>query len=167
LKSVTDVRAPLELVKGFGFFYQLRFKFGGKAYSLYAVENDIIRKTYRDSRIHFVLNCASESCPVMRPALPHGKELESLLQQAAVDFVTDTDNVCIDSDRGKIFLSAIFKWFRSDFLNDLRRRGLPTGWGLIDYVASVAPPDLKEELDELSDFDIVFREYDWALNKSH
>ncbi len=165
LDSVTNVKAPLEVVKGLGFFYQLRFVFGGKAYSLYAVENNIIRARYRDARIHFVLNCASESCPVLRPELPAGDELEAFLQQAAVDFVSDERNVRIHHEKNEIVLSTIFKWFRKDFINDLRRRGLPSDRGLIDYVASVAPATLGEDLSTATDYDIVFADYDWSVNQ--
>jgi len=70
LTSVTDVKAPLEVVKGTGFFYQLRFPFGGKFMSLLTVENEKIRKRFNDPRIHFVLNCASESCPANSSVLP-------------------------------------------------------------------------------------------------
>lgn len=166
LASVTNVKAPLEIVKGLGFFYQLRFVFGGTAYSLYAVENDIIRASYRDARIHFVLNCGSESCPVLRPELPSGIELEGYLQQAAVDFVSDMRNVSIDHGKKEIVLSAIFKWFRKDFINDLRRRGLSSDRGLIDYVASVAPASLRDELNQTNDYEIVFSNYDWAVNQT-
>jgi hypothetical protein len=165
LASVTSVKAPIEIVKGLGFFYQLRFVFGGKEYSLYAVENDIIRASYRDARIHFVLNCGSRSCPVLRPDLPSGAELESYLQQAAVDFVSDRRNVSIDHDKKEIVLSTIFKWFRKDFINDLRRRGLSFDRGLIDYVASVAPASLREELLGTINYEIVYIDYDWAVNQ--
>lgn len=165
MDSVTNVKAPLEIVKGLGFFYQLRFVFGGKAYSLYAVENDIIRARYRDARIHFVLNCGSESCPALRPELPVAEELEPFLQQAVVDFVSDERNVRIDHEKNEVVLSTIFKWFRKDFINDLRRRGLPSERGLIDYVASVAPEPLRKELAVSADYAIVFNDYDWAANK--
>ncbi len=165
LESVTNVKAPLEIVKGLGFFYQLRFVFGGKSYSLYAIENDIIRSSYRDARIHFVLNCGSESCPVLRPELPSGIELEPFLQQAAADFVSDQRNVFIDHAEKEIVLSTIFKWFKSDFINDLRRRGLASDRGLIDYVASVAPEPLRKQLAASSDYAVVFSDYDWAVNQ--
>lgn len=55
IKSVTDVKAPVEAVKGLGFFYQLRFSFGGEYLSLLTVENKKIRQQYKDARIHFVL----------------------------------------------------------------------------------------------------------------
>ena len=165
LDSVTSVKAPIEIVKGLGFFYQLRFVFGNETYSLYAVENDIIRARYRDARIHFVLNCGSESCPVLRPALPSGEELEPFLQQAAIDFINDKRNVSIDHDKKEVVLSAIFKWFRRDFVNDLTRRGLPSERGLIDYLASVAPAELSRELSSAGDYDIVFSDYDWSINQ--
>jgi hypothetical protein len=164
LDSVTNIKAPVEIVKGLGFFYRLRFEFGGRSYSLYAVENDIVRQRFRDARIHFVLNCASESCPVLRPELPTGDALEPFLQQSAMDFVRDRRNVCVDHDKKEIVLSAIFKWFRSDFINDLRRRGLPTDRGVVDYVASVAPVSLTSELAGANDYDVVFSDYDWAVN---
>ena len=80
LSSVTDIKAPIEAIKGMGFFYQLRFSFGGKYLSLLVVENDRIRARYKDARIHFVLNCASESCPVARPELPTGDALEEKME---------------------------------------------------------------------------------------
>lgn len=166
LESVTEVKAPLEVFKGFGFFHRLRFVFGGKAYSLLAVENDIIRAIYRDARIHFVLNCGSGSCPVLRPELPVGDQLEPFLQQAATTFVSDKRNVRVDHDKRKIVLSSIFKWFKTDFVNDLRRRGLPNDHGLIDYVASVAPISLRDELSRANDYKIVFVDYDWSVNQS-
>jgi len=167
IESVTDVKAPLEAVRGLGFFYRLRFEFGGQRYSLLAVENDMIRKRYQDARIHFVLNCASESCPVMRPTLPTGEALQTLLTAAATDFVSDSRNVSIDHDKRQIRLSTIFKWFRKDFLNDLARHGRPSERGVVDYVASVAPDSLRAELDAAQGYEIVFRDYDWSLNNAN
>ena len=167
IESVTDLKAPIEAIRGFGFFYRMRYRFGGEYFSLLGVENDKIRKQYRDARIHFVLNCASESCPVMRPALPTGAGLEALLEKAATDFVSDVRNVSIDHDNQRVLLSTIFKWFEKDFLNDLRMHGRPAERGLIDYVASVAPETLRIELNAAVGYGIEFRDYDWTLNSSH
>jgi hypothetical protein len=164
LQSVTDVKAPIEAKTGLGFFYRQRFLFGGTAYSLYAVENDKIRATYQDPRIHFVLNCASASCPVLRPELPTGDELEQLLQDSTIDFVSDPNNVRVDHEHKQIVISTIFKWFRSDFVNDLRRRGLPADNGVLDYIAGVAPESLQADLKAATDYDIEYADYDWAIN---
>lgn len=164
LESVTDVRAPIEAVTGLGFFYRQRFLFGGEALSLYAVEHDKILAAYRDPRIHFVLNCASESCPVLRPELPVGDELEDLLAAATVEFVNDLRNVRVDHEDRRIILNTIFRWYRKDFVNDLRRRGLSADRGVLDYVLAEAGPALGTGLARADGYDIAFEDYDWAIN---
>ena len=166
IESVTDLKAPIEAIKGLGFFYRFRYRFGGEDFSLLGVETDKIRKQYRDARIHFVLNCASESCPIMRPELPTGDDLDTLLATATIEFVSDPRNVSFDHDNETVVLSTIFKWYEKDFLNDLRLRGLPSERGLIDYVASVAPKSMQDEVALAEDYEIEFRDYDWSLNKS-
>ncbi len=164
LKSVTDVKAPLEAVKGLGFFYQQRFSFGGEYMSLLDVENKEIRKKYQDPRIHFFLNCASESCPVARPNLPIGEDLDQLLAQAAVEFINDPENVVVDDDNKVVQLSAIFKWYEDDFVNHVRLDGKLVGNGLIAYVSRYASDELAAGLTQAGDYEVQFREYDWGLN---
>ena len=164
LDSVTDVKAPIEVVKGMGFFYRLRYRFGGHAYSLLTVENDKIRKEYKDPRIHFVLNCASESCPVIRPDLPTGDELEVLLAESAVEFVNDPANVSVDHDEKVVYLAAIFQWYEDDYLNWLRASGRPGNNGLLDFVAPLAKGVLAGDLEAATGYAIEFRDFDWAVN---
>lgn len=164
LESVTDVKAPVEAVKGLGFFYQLRFSFGGQYLSLFAVENKKIRERYRDARIHFVLNCASESCPIARPELPTGDALEDLLASATIEFINDAANVRVDHQRRSVRLSTIFKWYKKDFLNELRVAGQPAQGGLLDYVARYAEPALAADLHAAGQYEIQFSDYDWSLN---
>lgn len=166
LNSVTDVKAPIEAIKGMGFFYRLRYSFGGRAYSLLSVENDKIRKQYKDPRIHFVLNCASESCPVIRPELPTGDALELLLAEAATDFVSNPANVTIDHGNRTVYLSAIFKWYEDDFLSWLRANGRASSAGLVDYVRQVAPRDMAAELEKADSYAVEFRDFDWTVNAS-
>ena len=164
LESVTDLKAPIEAVRGLGFFYRNRYLFGGMAYSLLAVENEKIRDTFRDPRIHFVLNCASESCPVLRPVLPVGNELEALLAGAEREFILNPANVSIDHDARIIRLSAIFKMYDRDFIQALRANGQSGDSGLIGYLLAVAPDTLRDDLIAARDYEIRFDEFDWQLN---
>ena len=163
IKSVTDIKAPIEAVTGLGFFYRQRFLFGETPLSLYTVENEKIRKAFHDPRIHFVLYCASGSCPVLRPELPTGDELERLLDEATVEFVSDPKNVRIDHENKEITLSAIFKMYRKDFLREVTRKGLPLERGVIEYVQNVAPSALRAELRSVKGYQINFFHYDWAI----
>ena len=94
------------------------------------------------------------------------RHLFDLMHEAAVFFVNEKRNVRIDHENEQIVLSDIFKMYEKDFINDLRRRGLPTTHGLIDYVASVAQEPLRGELLESPDYKIVFDRYDWSINKT-
>jgi len=161
------VKAPLEAVKGLGFFYQLRFSFGGEFFNLLSVETNQIRKQYKDPRIHFVLNCASESCPVARPGLPVGDDLEQLLAEATREFINDPDNVEVDHTSKVVHLSTIFKWYKDDFVSDIRLRGESTENGLLAYVAKYAVDDLADDISKTEGYETRFRDYNWDLNSSH
>ncbi len=163
LHSVNDVKARLQLKQGQGFFHELGFVLGQKTYSLLQIENEQIRKPFQDARIHFVLNCASGSCPTLQPELPKGPELETYLADAAGRFVSDPSNVRVDPEARKVYLSAIFDWYADDFLNDLRRRGKPAP-DLIAYVRDVAPPALQAQLEGAQEYEVVFLDYDWSVN---
>ncbi|NQV86082.1 MAG: DUF547 domain-containing protein [Woeseiaceae bacterium] len=166
IASVTDVKAPLEAVKGLGFFYQLRFSFGGEFLSLLRVENDRVRKQFKDPRIHFILNCASASCPVARPGLAIGDELDRSLSLAASEFINDPANVTVDHDNNVIYLSKIFKWYENDFVNDVRLDGKPVGNALLVYIAQYALGNLADDLAKSSDYEIQYRDYDWHINST-
>lgn len=167
IKSVTDVKAPIEAITGLGFFYQQRFSFGGEFMSLRGVENNEIRSKYKDPRIHFVLNCASESCPIARPELPVGDDLEKLLQRATDEFVNNSANVQVDHEAKTIYLSTIFKWYENDFVHSVRLQGKPVGSGLIAYIEQNAAGDLAVDLAQSRGYEIRFRDYDWDLNSTH
>ena len=166
LSSVTDVRAPLEIIKGLGFFYRQRFSFGGESLSLYEVENDRIRKRYRDPRIHFVLNCASDSCPVLPRRISPNSDLDQQLDEATVAFISDPRNVTVYHEEKRLVVSRIFKWYREDFVAELLARGLPASGGLLLYLQTVAPEPLAQELAQATDYELEFHDYDWSLNEA-
>jgi len=59
------------------FFKRRRFVAGGKRYSLDDIEHRILRARFGESRIHFAINCASASCPVLPAAAFEGLVLFS------------------------------------------------------------------------------------------
>ena len=165
LESVNDVQAPVEIVQGYGFFYRLGFVVGGQKINLYDIEKDKVFKQGSDARAHFVLNCASSSCPVIRPSLPTGDALEPYLVKATQEFISDPNNVNIDHPAKRLRLSRIFEWYQSDFINDLSRRGLPSSQGIVDYLIDAAPAQLKSSLKQAVAYKIEYVDYDWNLNK--
>ncbi|MFQ5550596.1 MAG: hypothetical protein ACE5FJ_05115, partial [Gemmatimonadales bacterium] len=104
--------------------------------------------------------------PAIRPELPRGDELTELLERATHQFVADPRNVRIDHAAREIRLSPIFKWYEKDFVRYLRTHALPSAHGAVDYVVSVAPAELRTDIENARGYDTVFSEYDWRINNT-
>ena len=165
ITSVTDVkgRFPLNVLGGkVGFFLLQRVPFGGVATSLYVVENHVVRKRFRDPRIHFALNCASGGCPRL-PRVPFtGPELHAQLEAETRRFLAEERNLRIDHAARTVHLSSILDWYRGDFVEWDSR--LPEHATLLDYAALYVPAARADELARATDYEIEFVPYDWALN---
>ena len=152
LDSVRDVEVSLSsrIVSGKGFFYDREFLVGGAMINLRDLEDQAL-ETLADPRLHFALNCASDSCPVLRASDWSEQELEL----AARDFVNDPANVAIED--GRLYLSRIFKWYKKDFPRDI-----------IGYLARYADDRLSAELRKAAEngYPVRYRDYDWSLNAS-
>lgn len=167
LKSVHEVQGPAEITAGFGFFARLEFDLGGDWLTLHHLEQSLIRVEFTDPRVHFILNCASGSCPPIRPQVPTGPDLEERLSKAAHDFVNDPAQIQIDAGAKRVGVSSIFVWYEADFTAALQRRGLPPSeQTLLRYLEDLAEPPLAGRLREArqAGFAVEALEYDWSLN---
>ena len=110
LESVQAVKISVSsrLVPGKGFFYDRKVVVGGQHTNLYQLEKEVL-KSQKDPRLHFALNCASSSCPVLRS----WEWTDEQLNTAAREFVNNPANVNVDDET--VYLSRIFKWYRKDF----------------------------------------------------
>lgn len=123
------------------------FKIGGIDFDLNTVEHDILREDFDEPRIHFVINCASISCPNLLNEAYTSAELEAQLDRQTRAFLND-DSKNIISAKG-IQLSSIFSWFEGDF----KKFG-----GVIEFI-KIYKPEINENLP------IEYLEYDWNLNE--
>ncbi|MDX1379948.1 MAG: DUF547 domain-containing protein [Xanthomonadales bacterium] len=150
LDSVQDVKISFSsrVVPGKGFFYDRPVVVGGRETNLYDLEKEVLKRQ-KDPRLHFALNCASGSCPVLRPWEWTDEQLEA----AAREFVNRPENVAVED--GRLYLSRIFKWYRKEFPADITT-----------YLAQYAEPALAAELERAGteDYPVEYREYDWSLN---
>lgn len=85
----------------------------GKSLSLDDIEHQILRKVFKDPRVHYAVNCASVGCPNLQPEAFTGQRLQQQLDSAAKEFVNSNQGVSIKN--GKIGLSKIYSWFQKDF----------------------------------------------------
>ena len=133
------------------FFALRRLVVGGRPLTLYAYENDVIRKV-GDPRIHFALNCSAISCPAL-PGRPFAaQDLQPMLDRETRRFFASEDHLRIDHPNKVVNLSEILRFYREDFVS---------GQGsLIGFVNRYAPEKIPET------FEIRFIPYDWRIANS-
>ncbi|MCH7858750.1 MAG: DUF547 domain-containing protein [Candidatus Marinimicrobia bacterium] len=143
---------------GLKFFVITKQAVGGEQLTLYTIENSILRKEFRDPRIHFAINCASASCPLLSSRLFDGEHLEIQLETAAVRFINDTNNVSIDPLKKIVLVSRIFKWYARDFGGSAEE--------VIQFIATYHPA-LKADLEQQdgTHWKLRYRKYNWSLNE--
>ena len=106
-----------------------------------------MRKEFDEPRIHFAINCASISCPILRNEAYTAKKLEQQLDDQAFQFINNPIKNNIDPNRTKI--SKIFDWFQSDFNQKS---------GLLPFLKNYQPQlNLKNTIEYL--------DYNWNLNE--
>ncbi|MEE9439827.1 MAG: DUF547 domain-containing protein [Saprospiraceae bacterium] len=116
----------------------------GKTLSLNNIENDIIRPTYREPRIHFAVNCAAKSCPPLLNKAFTPSNLKTQLESQAKKFINNPKLNTLE--KNQIEVSKIFEWYGVDFGE------IPS------YISKYANTTVK------SNAKVTFKKYDWALN---
>ena len=107
-----------------------------------------------DLRIHFALNCASNSCPPIAVYTP--EKIQEQLDLAARNFINN--DLVINRDLKMITVSKIFRWYQDDF------GGEP---GILSFMVKYIN-DQEANLwisNNQSSIKIHFHPYDWGLNK--
>lgn len=127
--------------------------------SLNDVENEKIRESFKDPRIHFAINCAAKSCPPIRPEPYTGAEISNQLDDQVRKFLAGPNGVRLEKSGATLVVhgTKILDWFAEDF----------DRWGggrvpfLIRYVAS----DKRKQIEAAGNqVKLAFDDYDWKLN---
>ncbi|MEX2336721.1 MAG: DUF547 domain-containing protein [Fulvivirga sp.] len=148
VESITALHPTLNVPGLNTVWHKKFFKIGGQESSLDEIEHDILRKQFKDPRIHFAIVCASFSCPPLRQEAYNAQRLDSQLEEQAVRFINDPRRNKLSTSN--VQLSKIFRWFREDFTRD---------GSLISFLNRYANTKLE------SDAKISYLDYDWKLNK--
>lgn len=130
----------------------------GKTMSLNHLEHEIIRKRFKEPRMHVTLVCAARSCPSIRPEAYVGKRLEQQLEDQSVQFANNAKYVSFDADQNTLRLSPILNWYGSDW----EHLG-----GYLPWLADRAKnPSLKQAIARAAkgELQVAFFDYDWTLN---
>ena len=161
IRGVVDgypTRSVRNLGALYGFFRRKDHVAGGVRISLLDLEDDILRQKYQEPRIHFVIVCASLSCPFLSRDAYTGEQLESQLEAAARQFINQRRNLTIDARANQVTLSGLFNL--RDYHKDFE-----VGGTLLDYLRRYANDDNRRALEALKQPRIKFYDYDWSINE--
>ena len=124
----------------------------GKAVSLNDIEHTILRPIWKDSRIHFLVNCASIACPNLLQKAITRDTYEAVAEQATVDFINNFRAVSLEKD--KLVLTSLFDWYSIDFGSNTK--------AILTYITKYANDQTKAKL---NNYKTISYTYNWNLNE--
>ena len=129
---------------------------GGREYALDDIEHGILRREFKEPRVHFAIVCASLSCPDLRPEPFVADRLDAQLDEQTRAFLANPTKGMVPGPDGKTArVSSIFKWFRDDFAGP---------GGVAAFIRATAAPAEAARVAGLTDAGLAYLDYDWSLN---
>lgn len=122
---------------------------GDEVLTLDDIEHENLRPM-GDPRIHYAINCASMSCPVLRNTAFRAEQLQKQLDEQRHTFIASERGVQFaEGGEGEVQVSKIFSWFKQD-------------WGGTEGVLNMlqAHHPRGKEIRDIAGY----RKYDWSLN---
>ena len=129
----------------------------GQVYSLDNVEQDTLRKYWKDARVHSSIVCASLSCPNVRNEAYIGKNINQQLNDQFSEWMNNTSKglAIIGDDNEILKLSKIFDWYSDDF----KRNGSSVKEFVLKHIDHQS---LKVQVENTASID--YFSYNWTLN---
>jgi hypothetical protein len=122
------------------------------------IEHEIIRPTFDEPRIHFAVNCAALSCPVLWPEAYTGDRLEEQLERAVRGLVSSPAHFRLEPASGStpatLRLNRVLDWYVDDFGGTEGLRAF-----LLPYLEGRTLETVRDPATPIAYFD-----YDWTLN---
>jgi len=151
VKSIFDIKISPGLLAP-GPWGRKLIQVESEALSLDDMESRILRPIWRDSRVHYAVNCASVGCPNLRTEAWASVDLGAQLDAAGRDYANHPRGARVVG--GKLTVSSIYEWFQGDF-------GGSEG-AVLRHLRGLARPGLAGALAGFEAYDD--HAYDWALN---
>ncbi len=155
IKGILEGGSPSNFFSRQRFFKNDKYELAGKHISLNDLEHKVIIPL-DEPRIHFAINCASSSCPKLRPSVFNADMLDKQLTDAAYAFINDTMRNYFDPATKIAYISKIFDWFERDFVKH--------SGSVEEYIAQyINDKTIAEDL-RAGNYKIKYLKYDWTLN---
>jgi hypothetical protein len=145
-------------IKGHGPWREKLATVGGTVYHLDNIEHDVIRKDFKEPRIHFALVCAAMGCPPLRSEAYTAAKLDAQLTEQAKEFLLQSPKKNrVDVAKGVYYGSPVFsKYYREDFGT--------TDAAISKYMSQFYPEGAEKAFLAGGKAKIEETDYDWTLN---
>ncbi|XP_017279414.1 uncharacterized protein zgc:152951 isoform X3 [Kryptolebias marmoratus] len=176
--------APTNMWQRYRFFNYVSYFIGGEVFTLQDIENGVLRGNRKgvaqlrrpfsntDPRlqvalpdaeplIHFALNCGAKGCPPIKAYTP--EDIDSQLRTAAEAFLENDDGCVVNSGKGEVRLSQIFKWYKADFGGTDEKL---LKW-VLDHMGDSPKKSSLQGVLSAGKTKVSFLPYDWSSNSSH
>jgi len=168
--ALRSLRFPADSIRQIpGVWDKLQFLVAGRKMTLNQIEHEVLRRKFREPRIHVALVCAARGCPPLRNEPYDGARLDAQLADQARRFFADPARFRIDRAAGRVYLSSIFKWYGEDFV---ARYAPAEGFAgheqplraSLNFAARHLP---KADAEYLAGgkYRVSYLDYDWSLNE--
>jgi hypothetical protein len=153
-----------------GVWDKTTFKVMGKDYTLKHIEHKILRKEFKEPRIHVAMVCAAMGCPPLRNEPYIGKKLDQQLDDQSRKFLANPQKFRFDSKKRVLHISPIFKWFGDDFVKTTTKKKPFIQYSnkeaaILEFVSSYLDKDYAFFDPSKEAMRIKYLDYDWSLNE--
>jgi hypothetical protein len=156
-QSIRNINKSIGFLKLKGPWSDPIVRAAGRVLTLDQVEHEIIRKEFKEPRIHFAVVCAAIGCPPLRSEAYTAARLESQLAEQARQFIRESPaKNRVDVPSRTVFVSMIFTWYRDDFGGSDNAIG--------EYLSEWHPAGPERDILRSGRFTLKQTTYDWTLN---
>lgn len=154
-----------------GVWDKLKFQAVGRTVTLEEIEHGILRKEFKEPRIHFAIACASLGCPDLRGEAYKADAIDEQLESGATGFVNNPQKgLRINAADKTVRLSKIFNWFGADFIEkyestELFKDRSPKERSVLNFVRKHLKSEEQRKFLEGDNYKISYLDYDWSLNE--
>lgn len=153
---------PVKSIKDMGSLFKSPwkkefFQMFGESQNLDGIEHGMIRKQFKEPRIHVAVVCASIGCPMLRNEAWAADKLEAQFDGSIRLFLSDPERNSYDAAKNTFTVSKIFDWYSKDFKE---AKGSVQAF-LAQYLGKT-PDDQKK----MAEADIKYTDYNWNLNET-
>ena len=151
----TSIRNHTAKFFGYNIWKDLKLYVGGKAFSLDAIEHEMLRKM-SEPRIHFAIVCASIGCPRLLNQAFVSDRVEAQLAANASDFFSRSQNFRYDVASNRFHVSSILDWFEEDFGSSKQQ--------MLKTISPWLPTAKAQQAAESGSVGVSYLDYNWNLN---